>query len=92
MNLTTVTYAQALVYCHRFKSNYLHPMKFLVYEDDGITRPLQTVGCSRSSVGFPCSACIRHVVFEVSRSLPLPNRSSIEIYPPSAILKNEGVV
>lgn len=76
----------AQVYCHRFKSKYLHSMRVVVNEEDGMLQyPPQIEGCNRSSIISPCPACIAYVKNNVYRAMPLPNRGSIEVNPPQTI-------
>ena len=82
---------RANVVCYRTNKRFLSTMYVMVHEEDGVPLyPPQTTGCARCSVMAPCPACTAHVLNEVFRALPLPNRSSIEIDPTSSILGAEA--
>lgn len=85
-------YVRANVVCRRTNKHLVMNMPVTVFEDDGVPMyPPQTSGCSRCQLTMPCPACVAHVINEVFRALPLPNRSSVDIEPPAAIKDGAAV-
>jgi len=88
VNIITI---RANVTCYRTTKKFISTMYVMIHEEDGVPLyPPQTTGCSRCSLASPCPACAAHVLNEVFRALPLPNRSSMDIDPTSAILGAEA--
>jgi len=85
-------FIRANVVCRRTRKLFVYSMPVTVCEDDGVPLyPPQTSGCTRCELAAPCPACVAFVINEVFRSLPLPNRSSVDIEPPASITEDSAV-